>query len=115
MVFESLSNAANERSNNEYVNWIANNASDFVVEVVEIRRSSLDGDSIVGGRVTTPHGIAIFDFLKSRATRPINGDCMNISINGRQISKCVRCVVHAKNAISKLCREETYWDDISNQ
>ena len=110
--FESLQDVPNEQANNKLVRSITDNADKFEVEVVAIKESSLDGQPIIAGEVSTPNGIATFDFLKSRTVRPIGGTVLNISINGERKSKFVTCYTHAMNTIAKLCRTESYWNNI---
>lgn len=113
--FESLDSTANEKDNNELVRNIANNAESFNVEVVEIGKCSMDGQPIVGGQVDTPHGKAIFDFLKSRASRPISGNILNVSMNGERKSKKFNHYKHAMNSIGKLCNDTEYWSKIPTE
>lgn len=98
----------NERQSNHLVRMLAfDNPDDF--EVIEIGTSVIDGATLVAGKVQTPQGEAIFDFLKPRIVWSV----LNIEIGGERKTKLTRHRNHSLNTIPLLRTDANYWNNIT--
>jgi len=98
----------NERRSNHLVRQLAFDNPDEI-EVIEIGTSVIDGTTLVAGKMPTPHGEAVFDFLKSR----IAWSVFNIEIGGDRRTKFTRHKNHVLNTIPLLRNDANYWNTIT--